>query len=1234
MICFVFSMQEIMKNYAFCIREELKHRILVMDGAMGTMIQQCGLTEEDFRGLRFADVEPLQKGNLDLLSVTQPDIIAKIHHEYLSVGADIIETNTFNANAISQIPYQMQEVVYEMNFQSAKIARLQADSFTKKKPEKPRFVAGSIGPTSKSASLSPDVGDPAKRNISFDQLYHAYYEQVVGLLLGGVHIFLVETIFDTLNAKAALMAIEHVLKRHDAWRPVMVSGTIVDRSGRTLSGQTARAFLHSLSHADIISIGLNCSLGAVAMLPFVKEMAVEAPFYISVYPNAGMPDELGRYSQTPHRMAELMKEYLAHVNIIGGCCGSTPQHIQELVQMVNGRAPRQPSSQKPLLNLSGLDAFTVRPGMSFVNISERCNVAGSRRFAQLIRQGDYQKAVEIAASEVRHGAAILDLNVDDGLIDGVDAMTSLLNTVVADPDIAKVPLMIDSSDWRVLEAGLKCVQGKAIVNSISLKDGERLFLEKGAIIKSYGAAVVVMAFDETGQAIALQHRIDVCKRSYYLLTERLGFPPQDIIFDPNVLALGIGIVEHNHSALDFIDVVRWIKMNLPHTCVIAGVSNLSFAFRGNNRVREAMHAVFLYHAIEAGLDMGIVNVSRLPEYKNISRSLRDIVENLILNRDDNATDKLLAWSGDECNEFHSPQPVDVWRTKPVEERLIYALRNGVVGFLKQDLEEIYRLVGDSSGIDSVLLDGMHQVGELFKEGKMFLPQVVKSARVMKEAMKWLQPLLTKQNASDAPKKSKVLLATVKGDVHDIGKNMAGLVLMSNNIDVVDAGVMVPARDILAIAEHENATIIGLSGLITPSIAEMEDVARLMEDEKWSLPLLIGGASVSELQVAVKIAPLYKGPVVYVADASAAVGVVRHLLNDSDGTWRRELEQRYDELRMNYLYKGNQKAYRSLSEARENKLKLFEEGYTPSVPLQKGEVLFDDYPLRELIPYIDWTPLFHAWDIKGVFPQLLSHPIRGSAAYRLYNDAKRLLGKIQKYHLLRMNGVAGVFPALSNGDDVEVYKADCHGEQLAVFHFLRNMQVRPDGGRNLCLSDFVAPRNSEVCDYLGAFVLTAGHRDNKVAEEIRRSMDDYESMLFELLAYRLVEAFAEKVHEIIRTQLWGYESGKTLTAEQLIKKRYQGIRVAPGYPSMPDHSAKMTLFSLLNATGNTGVQLTDNYMMLPGASVCALCFSHPDAKFFDVGKISIDQLNDYARRKQMNVDVVKKMLAQRINYYQK
>ena len=1215
------------------IFKELEHRVLVLDGAMGTMIQNYKLTEKDFRGERFKNHPVDLKGNNDLLSLTRPDIIKAIHEEYLKAGADIIETNTFNGTSISLADYEMENLAYEINFESAKLAKEAADKFTKENPAKPRYVAGSMGPTNKTASMSPDVNDPGFRAVSFDDLVVAYSEQINGLLDGGADILMVETIFDTLNAKAALFAIDQILEERGLNDfPVMVSGTITDKSGRTLSGQTLEAFLNSVSHIKLLSIGLNCAFGAHDLRPYVEELSEKSPFYISAHPNAGLPNELGEYDESAHKMSLQIKEYLdnQYVNIIGGCCGTTPEHIREIAKLAAQAHTHPVKPKTPKTRLSGLEALSIDTQNNFVNIGERTNVAGSRKFARLIREEKYEEALSIARQQVEAGAQVIDVNMDDAMLDAEKEMVKFLHLLMSEPDIAKVPVMIDSSKWSVIEAGLKCLQGKAIVNSISLKEGEEAFIEHAKKIKRYGAATIVMAFDEQGQASSYERRIEICKRSYDILTQKVDFPPEDIIFDPNILTVATGMEEHNNYAVDFINTVKWIKENLPYAKVSGGISNLSFSFRGNNMVREAMHSAFLYHAIKAGMDMGIVNAGMLQIYDEIPKELLIRVEDVILNRRADATERLIEYAGSIQQEGKTQKTQDDWRTKPVNERLKHALIKGITEHIEEDVEEArknYHLALEV--IEGPLMDSMNIVGDLFGSGKMFLPQVVKSARVMKKAVAVLLPYIEQEKLTSASSSAgKVLLATVKGDVHDIGKNIVGVVMQCNNFEVIDLGVMVPTEKILEVAEQENVDLVGLSGLITPSLEEMVHVAKEMKRRGMSIPLLIGGATTSKLHTAVKIAPNYDGSVVHVIDASKSVGVSANLISkEAKERFIDEVNKEYEEIRQKHEEKTSKPV--SFEFAKEHKFKIDWKKEDIVKPQFTGTKVFEDYPLDEIAKFIDWTFFFHAWDIKGKYPAIFEHPEKGTEAKKLYDDGKAMLQRIIDEKRLQAKAVIGFYPANSTGESVELYKDENRSELIGIFHHLRQQSEKFLNSKKdylLSLADFIAPKERGIIDYQGGFAVTAGIGIEKWVKKYEAENDDYNAIMMKVLADRLAEAFAELMHYRVRTEFWGYAADEKLSMEEIVKEKYRGIRPAIGYPACPEHSEKQVLFELMQVAQKTEISLTESFAMYPAASVSGFYFAHPQAKYFNVGKIGKDQLEDYAKRKGISLELAERYLS--------
>src|SRR4051812_12905750 len=1211
----------------------LAQRILVLDGAMGTMIQTYTLSEPEFRGARFANHDRDLRGDNELLSLTQPEIVRAIHEAYLDAGADIIETNTFNANRVSQSEYGLQDVAREMNQAAATIARAAADAFEARDPDRPRFVAGALGPTNRSASISPDVNDPGARNVTFDELIDAYGEAAEGLIEGGADILLIETIFDTLNAKAAIVGIERAFERLGERRPLIVSGTITDASGRTLSGQTVEGFWNSISHARPIVVGLNCALGAKQLRQYVQDLGRLTSLPVSAYPNAGLPNEFGGYDQTPEEMAALMRGFALNglVNIAGSCCGSTPAHVKAIAQAIDGLPPRIPPEIPVATRLSGLEAMTIpQPGNLFVNVGERTNVTGSRKFARLILDGKFDEAVDIAREQVEAGAQMIDVNMDEAMLDSAAAMTRFLNLIAGEPDIAKVPVMIDSSKWEVIEAGLKCVQGKGVVNSISMKEGEEPFLEHARLVRRYGAAAVVMAFDEKGQADTAERKVDILTRAYRLLTEEVGFPPEDVIVDPNIFAIATGIEEHNRYAVEYFEATRRLKETLPHARVSGGVSNVSFSFRGNDRVREAIHSVFLYHAIAAGMDMGIVNPAQLAIYDDIEPDLLEHVEDVVLARRPDATERMLELSA-RVGGFAGTRKVEdvAWRKLPVRERLVHALVEGIDAFIVDDTEEA-RVEAEHpiEIIEGPLMDGMNVVGDLFGSGKMFLPQVVKSARVMKKAVAHLVPYLeAEKDPTQTRARGRVVMATVKGDVHDIGKNIVGVVLQCNNYEVVDLGVMVPAAKILDTARELDADIVGLSGLITPSLEEMSFVASEMEREGFEIPLLIGGATTSRTHTAVKIEPKYHGPVVHVLDASRAVGVASSLLDpNARDQFAATVRTEYETVRRDRGDRQEREARHPYEEARRHRLAIDWTGVNAPRPSFIGVRTLDDYPLAELVERIDWTPFFTTWELRGHYPEIFDDPKVGEAARSLHRDALAMLARIVDGKLLRASAAFGFWPANSVGDDIELYTDDSRANVRAVIHTLRQQMVKPPGRPNLALADFTAPKETGVADYVGAFVVTAGHGVDELAAEYEAAHDDYSSILVKALADRLAEAFAERLHERVRRELWGYAPDEALDNAALIAARYQGLRRAPGYPACPDHTEKGPLLELLESKQRAGVTATESFAMVPGAAVSGYYFWNPQSQYFGLGRIGRDQLEDYAARKGMTVDEAARWLA--------
>jgi 5-methyltetrahydrofolate--homocysteine methyltransferase len=1220
------------------LHDLLAQRILILDGAMGTMVQRYKLQEEDYRGERFADWPRDVKGNNDLLCITKPEVIREIHSQYIAAGADIIETNTFSATTIAMADYGMEALVPELNLAAAKVAREAADACTDRRI----FVAGAIGPLNRTLSISRDVNDPGARDVTWDQVVSAYREQIENLVAGGVDILLVETIFDTLNAKAALFAIGEYFAATGRQLPVMVSGTISDLSGRTLTGQTVEAFLNSVSHFPLLSLGLNCALGPKEMRPYIEELATKAPFFVSTYPNAGLPDPLSPtgFPETPESLAPQLRDWAEQgwLNIIGGCCGTTPDHIREIAKVVRGFKPRTIPERTQTLRLSGLEPFTARPEIPFINIGERTNVTGSPRFAKLILAGNFDEALAVARQQVEAGAQVIDINMDEGMLDGVAAMRKFLNLIASEPDISRVPIMIDSSKWEVIEAGLQCIQGKGIVNSISLKVGEEEFRRQATLIRRYGAATVVMAFDEQGQADNYERRVEICGRAYRILVEEVGFPPEDIIFDPNVLTVATGIEEHANYAKDFIEGTRWIKANLPFARVSGGISNVSFSFRGNNPVREAMHACFLYHAIQAGLDMGIVNAGQLEVYENVEPELRDLIEDVLLNRRTDATERLVTFAEElkakNSGEKKSATADLAWRETSVEERLKHALIKGITDFVDADTEEALAKYGRPlSVIEGPLMAGMSVVGDLFGAGKMFLPQVVKSARVMKKSVAWLMPLMEAERAANPQTRSqgRILMATVKGDVHDIGKNIVGVVLACNNYEVIDLGVMVPSEKILAMAREKECDIIGLSGLITPSLDEMIHVAKEMTREGFTIPLLIGGATTSKAHTAVKIQHHYAHGVVHVLDASRSVNVVSSLLSpEQKPAYLAQLDAEYAALREEHAGRTREKAMLTFEDARSNAFQADWAAAEIAVPEKYGLHVFDDFPLEELVAYFDWSPFFHAWQLRGRYPAIFEDEVVGEEARKLYDDARRLLDRIVNERLFRARGVLGLWPANSTGEDIEIYTDSSRAELLGTFHCLRQQMKKPAGQPNWSLADFVAPKSSGHIDTVGGFAVTAGPEVHDLSLRFKQEQDDYSSLMVSALGDRFAEAFAECLHKKAR-DLWGFGKTEGLSNDELIREKYRGIRPAPGYPSQPDHTEKWELFRMLDATRHTGITLTESLAMHPGSSVSGLYFASPEARYFAVGKLERDQVADYAARKGMPVAEVEKWLGPYLNY---
>ena len=1216
------------------IEQALKERILILDGAMGTMIQAHKLEEKDYRGERFADWNCDVQGNNDLLVLTQPQIIRDIHAEYFSVGADIVETNSFNSTSIAMADYKMESLCRELNVEAARIAREVADEFTAKEPHKPRFVAGVLGPTNRTCSISPDVNDPGFRNITFDQLVEAYQEATEGLIEGGSDLILAETIFDTLNAKAAIVAIEQAFDVTGKRLPVMISGTITDASGRTLSGQTAEAFYNSVRHAKPLTIGLNCALGPAELRQYVEELSRISEGPVSAHPNAGLPNAFGEYDLGPEEMVKHIAEWAqaGFLNIVGGCCGTTPEHIRLIAEQLEGVAPRQLPEIDVACRLSGLEPFTIHADDLFVNVGERTNVTGSARFKRLILEEKYDEALEVALQQVENGAQVIDINMDEGMLDAEKAMVRFLNLIAAEPEISKVPIMIDSSKWDVIEAGLKCIQGKGIVNSISMKEGEEKFIEQAKLIKRYGAAVIVMAFDETGQADTRERKFEICKRSYKVLTQKAGFPPEDIIFDPNIFAVATGIDEHNNYAVDFIEAVKDIKENLPHAMISGGVSNVSFSFRGNNPVREAIHAVFLYYCIKNGMDMGIVNAGQLAIYEDIPEELRNAVEDVVLNRHNDATENLLAIA-DKYRESGAAQEdaQDAeWRTWPVGKRLEHALVKGITEFIEEDTEAARQEAERPLHvIEGPLMDGMNVVGDLFGEGKMFLPQVVKSARVMKRAVSYLEPFIEAEKSAGSSN-GKILMATVKGDVHDIGKNIVAVVLQCNNFEIVDLGVMVPTEKILQVAKEEQVDIIGLSGLITPSLDEMVHVAKELQRQGFDKPVMIGGATTSKAHTAVKIEQNYDHPVVYVPNASRAVGVATALLSDDmRPAFLERLHKDYDTARQQHARKVPRGQAIDLAEARANDFKTDWESYIPPVPNQLGVQFIDDMSVETLESYIDWTPFFMTWGLKGSYPRILEHETVGQEARKLFDDAQAMLNKIKDEGIVKAKGVFGLFPANRREDDTIVYQDESRQEVIATLHHLRQQTRKPKGKYNHCLADYVAPEGTP--DYIGAFAVTGGVGEEEIANTYKAQGDDYNAILVQAVSDRLAEAFAEYLHAQVRKIHWGFSPDEELSNEELIREKYQGIRPAPGYAACPEHTEKQAIWDLLGVEDKIGMKLTESFAMWPGASVSGWYFSHPDSRYFAVAGIQRDQVEEYADRKGWDMRTAERWLAPNLAY---
>ncbi len=1235
------------------LEQLLEERILILDGAMGTMIQRYKLDEAGYRGERFKDWPCDLKGNNDLLSLTQPQIIRDIHKAYLDAGADIIETNTFNSTAISLADYQQQDMVYELNYAAAKLAREVADACCAEEAARagasgaagrtsqaarPRFVAGVLGPTNRTASLSPDVNNPGFRNVTFDALRDTYYEATKALIEGGADIILIETIFDTLNAKAAAFAVQTYFNDSGNQRPVMISGTITDASGRTLSGQTAEAFFNSLRHIKPISLGFNCALGAKQLRQYVEELAGTADCYVNAHPNAGLPNEFGEYDESPEAMAKELGEWAeaGFLNIIGGCCGTTPAHITAIAEAVSKFPPRKKIDNNFVLRLSGLEPCNITEDSLFVNVGERTNVTGSAKFKRLILEEQYDQALDVARDQVENGAQLIDVNMDEGMLDGEKAMVTFLHLIASEPDISRVPIMIDSSKWPIIEAGLKCIQGKGIVNSISMKEGEAAFIEHAKLCRKYGAAIIVMAFDETGQADTRERKVKICTRAYQILTEQVGFPPEDIIFDPNIFAVATGIEEHDNYGVDFIEATREIKRTLPHVKVSGGVSNVSFSFRGNNPVREAIHAVFLYHAIQAGMDMGIVNAGQLAIYDELPAELRERVEDVILNRRSDGTERLLEIADKYKGDGGPAEKKEdlAWRKWDVAKRLEHALVKGIDAYVEEDTEAARQNFDRPiQVIEGPLMDGMNVVGDLFGAGKMFLPQVVKSARVMKKAVAYLLPFIEAEKDETTRAKGRILMATVKGDVHDIGKNIVGVVLQCNNFDVIDLGVMVPAQKILDTARAENVDIIGLSGLITPSLDEMAHLAKEMQREGFDIPLLIGGATTSRVHTAVKIEPGYHGPTVYVKDASRAVGVAQNLVSTGNkAAYVADVKAEYEKVRDMHAGKQRKTEWLTLEHARANKIPIKWKGYKPPVPKTWGITVLEDYSLEELRNYIDWTPFFKTWELAGSYPKIFDDKIVGEHARNLFDDARKMLQQVIDEKWLRAKAVFAFFPANQvKDDDIEVYTDETRTEVLTTLHHLRQQNQKPPGRPNQCLADFVAPKETGLKDYIGAFAVTAGLGIDEHVKRFEADHDDYHAIMLKALADRLAEAFAERLHEKVRKEYWGYASDESLDNEALIREQYKGIRPAPGYPACPEHTEKALLWKLVDPVTNADIALTDHFAMLPAASVSGWYFSHPESHYFGVGKINRDQAENYARRKGMTLEEAERWLAPNLGY---
>ena len=1234
----------LLKIMNFDIQKELEKRILVLDGAMGTMIQRYKLEEKDFRNEKLKDHEIPLQGNNDLLVFTRPDVIKAIHLKYLEAGADIIETNTFSGTTIAQADYKLEHIVYDINYYGAKVAREAVDEYMKSNPKRPKFVAGAMGPTNRTASLSPDVNDPGFRAVTFDELAAAFKDQAKALIEGGVDMLLLETIIDTLNVKAALFAIMELFEETGKPIPVMVSATITDASGRTLTGQVTEAFYNSVSHANLLSVGLNCALGAKELRPFLQEMSRVAGCYVSAYPNAGLPNQFGEYDQTALEMAEVIKDFVDNgfVNILGGCCGTTPDHIREIAKVVEGKAPRKRPEIAPYLRLSGLEPVTLTPESNFMNIGERTNVTGSAKFLKLIKDEKFDEALAVALEQVNGGAQVIDINMDEGMLDGEKTMVRFLNLIASEPDIARVPIMIDSSKWHIIEAGLKCVQGKSIVNSISLKSGEEEFIKQANLVKKYGAAVIVMAFDEDGQADNTERRIEISKRSYDILVDKVKLAPQDIIFDLNIFPVGTGIDEHKINAISFFEATSWVRKNLPHAHVSGGVSNVSFSFRGNNHVREAMHSVFLYHGIKAGMDKGIVNPSMLEVYDNIPKELLERIEDVILNRREDATERLLEHAEASKGAGKTAEKADEeWRKGSVQDRLTHALVRGNADFVEIDVEEArHQFDKTIQVIEGPLMNGMNVVGDLFGAGKMFLPQVVKSARVMKKAVAYLLPYIEEEKrklveagiVSPDSNNGKILMATVKGDVHDIGKNIVGVVMACNNYEIIDIGVMVSCEKILAAAREHNVNVIGLSGLITPSLDEMVYVAKEMERQGFTIPLLIGGATTSRIHTAVKIDPHYSGSVVHVLDASRSVPVAGSLISkETHDGFKAKIKEEYVKLREDHAGRKKDKNYITIEAARENKTKIDWSKTTVTEPCFIGNKYFEAYPLDEIAPYIDWTPFFQTWELHGKYPKILTDEVVGVEATKLFNDAQKVLEEVIAKKSLIAKGAIGLYPAIRKGeDDIQLFSDKERKKELCVFHNLRQQGVKGTGLPNISLTDFIAPAESGIKDFIGGFAVGIFGAD-ELAKAYEKDHDDYNSIMIKAIADRFAEAFAECLHAKVRKESWGYAKGENLSNEALVKEEYIGIRPAPGYPACPDHTEKRTLFELLQVEKNIGIKLTENFAMHPASAVSGMYYSHPDSKYFGLGKIEKDQVIEYAKRKEMPLEVIERWLAPNLSY---